>query len=101
MICTEFLAYVILNCFYLWIIRNVLGQLASAVPQTVTVTPEEREAIDRVSSSFDTISLTIGVLFHFSLKICSRITVLKLSWSLAFFIHALKSIVGTAPAKFE
>ncbi|XP_073261944.1 ubiquitin receptor RAD23d isoform X2 [Populus alba] len=26
---------------------NVLGQLASAVPQTVTVTPEEREAIDR------------------------------------------------------
>jgi len=46
-------------------------------------------------------SLTIGALFHFSLKICSRITVLKLSWSLAFFIHALKSIVGTASAKFD
>ena len=79
----------------------MLGQLPSAVPQTVTVTPEEREAIDRVSSSFDTISLTIGALFHFSLEICSRITVLKLSWSLAFFIHALRSIVGTASAKFD
>ncbi|CAL5384152.1 unnamed protein product [Camellia sinensis] len=26
---------------------NVLGQLAAAMPQSVTVTPEEREAIER------------------------------------------------------
>ncbi|GMP23427.1 hypothetical protein CsSME_00001035 [Camellia sinensis var. sinensis] len=26
---------------------NVLGQLATAMPQSVTVTPEEREAIER------------------------------------------------------
>ena len=30
--------------------RNVLGDLAAAMPQAVTVTPEEREAIERVSS---------------------------------------------------
>ena len=30
--------------------RNVLGQLADAMPQAITVTPEEREAIQRVSS---------------------------------------------------
>lgn len=29
--------------------RNILGQLAAAMPQAVTVTPEEREAIERVS----------------------------------------------------
>ena len=29
--------------------RNVLGQLAEAMPQAVQVTPEEREAIERVS----------------------------------------------------
>lgn len=29
--------------------RDPLGQLASAMPQAVTVTPEEREAIERVS----------------------------------------------------
>lgn len=28
-----------------------MGQLASAMPQAVTVTPEEREAIERVSLS--------------------------------------------------
>ncbi|CAL5389148.1 unnamed protein product [Camellia sinensis] len=27
---------------------NVLGQLAAAMPQSVTVTPEEREAIERM-----------------------------------------------------
>jgi hypothetical protein len=32
----------------LWWTRNILGQLAAAVPQTLTVTPEEREAIQRV-----------------------------------------------------
>lgn len=31
--------------------RNILGQLAEAMPQAVTVTPEEQEAIERVSSS--------------------------------------------------
>ncbi|KAI9389974.1 hypothetical protein POPTR_008G119700v4 [Populus trichocarpa] len=30
---------------------NVLGQLAAAMPQAVTVTPEEREAIERVNSA--------------------------------------------------
>jgi len=29
----------------------VLGQLAAAMPQAVTVTPEEREAIERVNSA--------------------------------------------------
>ena len=29
-------------------LRNILGQLAEAMPQAVTVTPEEREAIERV-----------------------------------------------------
>lgn len=33
---------------YVSIIRNILGQLASAMPQALTVTPEEREAIERV-----------------------------------------------------
>lgn len=32
--------------------RNVLGDLAAAMPQTVTVTPEERQAIERVSHIF-------------------------------------------------
>lgn len=33
-------------------IRNLLGQLGSAaMPQAVTVTPEEREAIERVSNN--------------------------------------------------
>jgi len=32
----------------LWWTRNILGQLAAAMPQAVTVTPEEREAIERV-----------------------------------------------------
>lgn len=32
--------------------RNILGQLAEAMPQAVTVTPEEREAIERVRFSF-------------------------------------------------
>jgi len=32
----------------LWWTRNILGQLAAAMPQAVTVTPEEREAIQRV-----------------------------------------------------
>ncbi|KAG6741971.1 hypothetical protein POTOM_055252 [Populus tomentosa] len=42
---------------------NVLGQLASAVPQTVTVTPEEREAIDRlVAMGFDR-ALVLEVFF--------------------------------------
>lgn len=41
---------VVLICDNLF--RNVLGQLAAAaMPQSVTVTPEERDAIERVSSS--------------------------------------------------
>lgn len=32
--------------------RDVLGQLDAAMPQAITVTPEEREAIERVSSHF-------------------------------------------------
>lgn len=28
--------------------RDILGQLAGAMPQSINVTPEEREAIDRV-----------------------------------------------------
>jgi hypothetical protein len=35
------------SCAY----RNVSGPLAAAMPQSVTVTPEEREAIERVSSA--------------------------------------------------
>lgn len=31
--------------------RNVMEQLEAAMPQAVTVTPEEREAIERVCSS--------------------------------------------------
>lgn len=31
--------------------RNVMEQLAAEMPQSVTVTPEEREAIERVCSS--------------------------------------------------
>lgn len=34
------------------LVRNILGQLASAMPQAVTVTPEEREAIERVNFYF-------------------------------------------------
>ncbi|KAG5227155.1 ubiquitin receptor RAD23d [Salix suchowensis] len=42
---------------------NVLGQLASAVPQAVTVTPEEREAIERlVAMGFDR-ALVLEVFF--------------------------------------
>jgi len=78
MIYTQNSLHVILNCLYL--IRNVLGQLASAMPQAVTVTPEEREAIERVSSSLDTIYFfIIGDEFHSSLNICSQVTVLKFS----------------------
>ena len=78
MIYTQNSLHVILNCLYL--IRNVLGQLASAMPQAVTVTPEEREAIERVSSSLDTIYFfIIGAEFHSSLNICSQVTVLKFS----------------------
>jgi hypothetical protein len=33
----------------LWWTRNILGQLAAAMPQAVQVTPEEREAIQRVT----------------------------------------------------
>lgn len=45
--------------------RNVLGQLAAAaMPQSVTVTPEERDAIERVSS-FPLINMFDEfVLFH-------------------------------------
>ena len=32
--------------------RNILGQLAEAIPQAVQVTPEEREAIERVCHLF-------------------------------------------------
>ncbi|KAL8123869.1 hypothetical protein AgCh_011752 [Apium graveolens] len=32
---------------------NVLGQLGEAAPQAITVTPEEREAIERVSRNFN------------------------------------------------
>lgn len=35
--------------------RHVLGDLAAAMPQAVTVTPEEREAIERVSFIFSCI----------------------------------------------
>lgn len=39
------LAYFLpLTCF-----RNILGQLPGGMPQAVTVTPEERQAIERVS----------------------------------------------------
>lgn len=35
--------------FWLSICRNLLGQMAGGMPQAVTVTPEERQAIERVS----------------------------------------------------
>ncbi|XP_073148704.1 ubiquitin receptor RAD23c-like [Henckelia pumila] len=42
---------------------NILGQLAEAMPQAITVTPEEREAIDRlVAMGFDR-SLVLEVFF--------------------------------------
>lgn len=34
------------------LIRNMLGQLGGAAPQALAVTPEEREAIERVSCFF-------------------------------------------------
>lgn len=39
----------IMLIFHLVCLRNILGQLAEAMPQAVQVTPEEREAIERVS----------------------------------------------------
>jgi hypothetical protein len=44
----------------MYFFRNVLGQLAGAVPQSVTVTPEEREAIERVSYSSSLLNLTLN-----------------------------------------
>ncbi|CAN1851640.1 Ubiquitin receptor RAD23c [Linum perenne] len=37
--------------------EGILGQLAAAMPQSVTVTAEEREALDRVSSKFSSITV--------------------------------------------
>jgi hypothetical protein len=41
----------VVNFFLLFIsmYRDLLGQLADAMPQTVEVTPEEREALERVN----------------------------------------------------
>ncbi|XP_072992179.1 ubiquitin receptor RAD23d isoform X2 [Typha latifolia] len=43
--------------------RNLLGQLADAVPQALTVTPEEREAIDRLEAMGFEQSLVLEVFF--------------------------------------
>jgi hypothetical protein len=37
-----------------------LGQLAAGMPQAITVTPEEREAIERVSFFLPCMNLTFG-----------------------------------------
>lgn len=50
--------YSLVNNFF----RDVLGQMAAGMPQAVTVTPEEREAIERVSSC-----LCITVIYEFLL----------------------------------
>ncbi|KAL5741616.1 hypothetical protein ACOSP7_028348 [Xanthoceras sorbifolium] len=42
---------------------NVLGQLASAMPQSVTVTPEEREAIERLEAMGFDRALVLEVFF--------------------------------------
>ena len=52
--CFVFSLLNMLLCFFYIVLcayRNVLGQVAAAMPQAVTVTPEEREAIERVSSA--------------------------------------------------
>ncbi|PWA95613.1 Heat shock chaperonin-binding [Artemisia annua] len=43
--------------------ENVLGQLASGMPQTVTVTPEEREAIERLEAMGFERALVLEVFF--------------------------------------
>ncbi|XP_072973164.1 ubiquitin receptor RAD23d-like isoform X2 [Typha angustifolia] len=43
--------------------RNLLGQLADAVPQALTVTPEERDAIDRLEAMGFEQSLVLEVFF--------------------------------------
>lgn len=56
-----FLYHLVSECetdfLIIWCIRNVLGQTAGAIPQAVTVTPEEREAIERVGYLFVLFSL--------------------------------------------
>lgn len=42
-------SFLYISLFWIYLIRNIPGQLAGAMPQSVTVTPEEREAIERVS----------------------------------------------------
>lgn len=42
---------------------NVLGQLAAAMPQAVTVTPEEREAIERLEAMGFDRALVLEVFF--------------------------------------
>ena len=49
----------------LWWSRNILGQLAAAMPQAVTVTPEEREAIQRVHFFYNSTYLEFFIK-HFS-----------------------------------
>ncbi|KAL2527412.1 Ubiquitin receptor RAD23d [Abeliophyllum distichum] len=43
--------------------RNILGQLAEAMPQTVTVTPEEWEAIERLEAMGFDRALVLEVYF--------------------------------------
>lgn len=42
---------------------NVLGQLAAAMPQAITVTPEEHEAIERLEAMGFDRSLVLEVFF--------------------------------------
>ncbi|KAL2514809.1 ubiquitin receptor RAD23d-like [Forsythia ovata] len=42
---------------------NILGKLAEAMPQTVTVTPEEREAIERLEAMGFDLALVLEVYF--------------------------------------
>lgn len=43
-------------------IRDIIGQLAGAMPQSIAVTPEEREAIERVSCVLFTALLDLELL---------------------------------------
>lgn len=50
---------------YVCEISNVLEQLAGAMPQTLAVTPEEREAIERVSLFFIHVSFEDIMITYF------------------------------------
>lgn len=67
----------------MYFFRNVLGQLAGAVPQSVTVTPEEREAIERVSYSSSLLNLTLNDTLWFPYM--NNLNLCRLDWNTTIF----------------